>query len=388
LVQTQKRLEMVLSELDRINEEARQEGVSRAELEATARSLRQDLNRAGSERDEFKLQLDRALSKIEQLSGNVEAAEASYRDGLGRLETLRAELNDARQSAHRADERAAAAETQAARLQSELNKIRADRDAVQTALESAHSDIAQLRTALNAAQSQVVEMQSRLEVAQSALEVSQRGAIEAKEKAAEFEGQASELFSELETRQAEIEQLRKELDQVKSSLEAQSPPPERRRSGLSIDPSERDYLIRTIVFEAAGESEIGKAAVAHVVLNRKRIGLWGNNIKAVVTYPWQFEPWMTRRAEIEKLSPQDHRYRDAAEIADAVLAGLIADPTAGATYFLNPVVVRQRRGGSLPAWADGEGKPIGRHVFYAPDGVRQQVGAFQPIVTYRSSGAG
>ena len=62
------------------------------------------------------------------------------------------------------------------------------------------------------------------------------------------------------------------------------------------------------------------------------------------------------------------RYRTAAQIADAVLAGQMPDPTAGATYFLNPAVVRQRRGGSLPSWAQGEGLSIGRHTFYAPDG--------------------
>ena len=330
MLQTQKRLEMVQSELDRIIEEARQEGARRAKLEVTARSLRLELSRAGSERDELKVQFDQAVSKLKQLSGDVEAAEAAYRDGLGRLETLRAELSDARQSAHKAEERAAAAETQAASVQSELNKIKADRDTLQTALESAHSDIG-----------------------------------EAKEKAAEFEDQASELFSQLETRKAELDQLRKELDQAKSSLEAKSPRPERRRSGLSIDPRARDYLIRTIAFEAGGETEVGKAAVAHVVLNRKMIGRWGDNIKDVVTYPWQFEPWMTRRDEIEKLSSQDHRYQDAAQIADAVLTGRIPDPTAGATHFLNPVVVRQRRGGSLPSWADGKGERIGRHVFYA-----------------------
>ena len=66
------------------------------------------------------------------------------------------------------------------------------------------------------------------------------------------------------------------------------------------DPEERDYLIRTMVFEASGEPEEGKAAVAHVILNRKKLGKWGDNIKEVVTRPWQFEPWMTRRTEIEE----------------------------------------------------------------------------------------
>jgi conjugal transfer mating pair stabilization protein TraG len=126
-------------------------------------------------------------------------------------------------------------------------------------------------------------------------------------------------------------------------------------------------LIRTIAFEAGGENELGKAAVAHVVLNRVRSGKWGSSVEDVVTSPWQFEPWMTRRKELEELHPFDPRFQKAARIADAVLAGDMPDPTAGATHFLNPVVVRQRRGGSLPLWARRKGQPIGRHVFYAPD---------------------
>jgi spore germination cell wall hydrolase CwlJ-like protein len=69
--------------------------------------------------------------------------------------------------------------------------------------------------------------------------------------------------------------------------------------------NERDYLIRTIVFEAAGETEVGKVAVAHVVLNRKTRGRWGDTIKAVVTSPAQFEPWMTRRNRWEFSKPRE-----------------------------------------------------------------------------------
>jgi spore germination cell wall hydrolase CwlJ-like protein len=135
---------------------------------------------------------------------------------------------------------------------------------------------------------------------------------------------------------------------------------------------ERDYLIRTIAFEASDETEIGKVAVAYVVLNRKKSGRWGDNIKAVVTHPGQFEPWMARRRDIETLSLNDPRYRSAAIIADAVLSGRTPDPTAGATHFLNPTIVRERRGGSLPSWALGEGRPIGSHIFYSPDALPQQ----------------
>src|SRR6516165_1104132 len=50
---------------------------------------------------------------------------------------------------------------------------------------------------------------------------------------------------------------------------------------LTVD--DRDYLIRTIAFEASGEPAIAKIAVAYVVLNRKKSGKWGDSIKAVVT---------------------------------------------------------------------------------------------------------
>jgi spore germination cell wall hydrolase CwlJ-like protein len=126
-------------------------------------------------------------------------------------------------------------------------------------------------------------------------------------------------------------------------------------------------MIRTIAFEASDEPDEGKAAVAYVILNRMNGSRWGDSIKEVVTRQGQFEPWMTRRDEMQKLSPEDPSYRSAAQIADAVLTGQTPDPTTGATYFLNPTVVRQRRGGSLPSWAQGEGLPIGRHTFYRPD---------------------
>ena len=137
------------------------------------------------------------------------------------------------------------------------------------------------------------------------------------------------------------------------------------RPEAGLDDEARDALIRTIAFEADGETEIGKVAVAHVILNRMRLGTWGDDIKEVVMHPWQFEPWMTRRSEMENLAYDDRRYLSAALIADRVLSGELPDPTAGATHFLNPVVVRKRRGGSLPKWAEGEdGRPIGRHTFY------------------------
>jgi len=153
----------------------------------------------------------------------------------------------------------------------------------------------------------------------------------------------------------------------RKAADAKLPASELPRALPNYDPEDRDYLIRTIAFEAPNEPDEGKAAVAYVIINRKRSGSWGDSIKEVVTRPWQFEPWMTRRKEIESLSTDDPRYQTAERIADAVLTGQMPDPTAGATHFLNPKVVRQRRGGSLPSWARGEGQSIGRHTFYLPE---------------------
>lgn len=324
IVQTQKRLEAAQSELHKVSEEAIQANVRNAE------SLEAALN-------------------------------------------LRKELDGARQSSRRAEADVVAAKKQVASLKSDLDQINANRDLLQAELKLAHSEVTQLRARLYTAESQVIEMRLRLKAVQSGLEASKHAAVQAK---TELEEQAIQLQSELEMGKAERDELRNELNTAQVSLE--SPLSKRCYTRLSIDSEARDYLIRTIVFEGEGETEVAKAAIAHVILNRQMIGRWGDNIKDVVMHPWQFEPWMTRRGEIHKLSSKDPRYQDAAEIVDSVLTGRIPDPTAGATYFLNPVVVRQRRGGSLPLWADGEGRPIGRHVFYLPHDAPQRAGSQPP----------
>jgi hypothetical protein len=85
-------------------------------------------------------------------------------------------------------------------------------------------------------------------------------------------------------------------------------------------------------------------------------------------------------SDCEELSPNDRRYQRSARIADAVLAGQIPDPTAGATHFLNPVVVRQRRDGVLPSWAKSAGLSIGKHTFYSPDAPQRSAVSLIDIV--------
>ena len=101
------------------------------------------------------------------------------------------------------------------------------------------------------------------------------------------------------------------------------------------------------------------------------IGRWGDNIKDVVTHPWQFEPWMTRSREMQRLSPQDPRYRSAARIAHSVLAG--ETPThAGATHFLESddrSQAARRVSAGLGAWQGAADRPA--YVLYARRGQRR-----------------
>jgi hypothetical protein len=134
-----------------------------------------------------------------------------------------------------------------------------------------------------------------------------------------------------------------------------------------ISPSDRDYLVRTVLGEANGQPDDGLAAVAHVVMNRVNSGKYGSSPTEVVFAPNQFEPWSTRRKELLGIDDKSPAYQKAAAIVDGVLSGKIKDPTSGATHFLQEDIVRQRRGGTLPDWATGKNLKIGAHTFYYPD---------------------
>lgn len=132
--------------------------------------------------------------------------------------------------------------------------------------------------------------------------------------------------------------------------------------------ADRDMMIRTVLGEAAGEPQQGQAAVAHVIMNRLYDGQWGDTPSAVVQAKGQFEPWQTRRKELMGIDRNSPQYQNVGKIVDGVVSGAIDDPTNGATYFLNPTIVRNRTGGTLPNWA--QGKPtaqIGNHAFYSPN---------------------
>jgi Cell Wall Hydrolase len=169
-------------------------------------------------------------------------------------------------------------------------------------------------------------------------------------------------------------------------LGAMTPPPLIREDltnrPLTITESDLDVMVRTTIGEAANEPDIGKIAVAWVILNRARINTtWygGNSVasvalhKASVVKPsgrrvtvWQFEPWMNRSGYLWGIQKHGALYQHVKRLVVGCINGTYPDPTSGATHFLEPNIVRSRTGGTLPKWAQGNGRRIGRHVFYKP----------------------
>ena len=135
--------------------------------------------------------------------------------------------------------------------------------------------------------------------------------------------------------------------------------------------SSADLLARTIYAEASNQPREGQLAVAHSILNRLKSGKYGGDtMQDVLFKPWQFEPWMTRRDELLSLDSDSEEMRKFNEVAVQAMqeSDEGRDPTGGATHFLNPDIVKQRRGGALPNWFDQErAQQIGDHWFTAAD---------------------
>jgi hypothetical protein len=147
---------------------------------------------------------------------------------------------------------------------------------------------------------------------------------------------------------------------------------------FSLSPEERDILIRTIIGEAGGESPLGQAAVAHVILNRARSDRYPGSPAAVATQGSdgryaQFSAWNTPEnggnTLPQSVSPNDSVYQQVGAVLDQVLAGEIPDPTGGATHYYSPAGMPGRR---APSWwedevARGGGvTEIGTHRFAGP----------------------
>jgi spore germination cell wall hydrolase CwlJ-like protein len=134
------------------------------------------------------------------------------------------------------------------------------------------------------------------------------------------------------------------------------------RPTLADPRDEISCLALNIYFEARGESDKGKLAVSHVVMNRVLSDRFPSTVCEVIQqggeirrYRCQFSWWCDGLSDKPR-SKQD--WQRSSEIALAVYWGQTSDPTGGALWYHADYV--------SPAWRNDfvQVKTIGRHIFY------------------------
>lgn len=133
-----------------------------------------------------------------------------------------------------------------------------------------------------------------------------------------------------------------------------------------MTPNDEITLIKwTVALEAEGEPFEGKLAVAFVVCNRMR--KWNKTAREVCWAKWQFSCYNDLSGDTKRLDTIDPALMvECANAAKYAYETAFADPTHGATHYLNEPLTRQLRGGSLPDWVSKMTKTaeIGKHTFY------------------------
>lgn len=151
----------------------------------------------------------------------------------------------------------------------------------------------------------------------------------------------------------------------------------------------RDIAIRTILGEAANESDMGQAAVAHVLINRASDPRWPSTIQDVALQNKQFSAWNKGaggNSLVSKYGPGSPQYERAGAVYDAVASGQTPDPTGGATHYYSPagmsaLVNEGSQSNILPRWLQeqndlrgGQTQTIGGHIFTGlADGVSNPI---------------
>jgi cell wall hydrolase len=96
----------------------------------------------------------------------------------------------------------------------------------------------------------------------------------------------------------------------------------------------QEIAAMTLWGEARGEPEDGQRAIAHVMVNRRATGRWGQTLLSVCLWPWQFSCWnpsdpnRKRMITLDASDPDLARYAGFLEGAETE-----PDPTHGALYY-------------------------------------------------------
>jgi spore germination cell wall hydrolase CwlJ-like protein len=132
---------------------------------------------------------------------------------------------------------------------------------------------------------------------------------------------------------------------------AQAPKAATKEPAVALDDRNMECLARAVYYEARGEPIAGQAAVAHVILNRKKSGRFPTSVCGVVDQPGQFT---FRAGRPESRHPG--QWARARQVAAQVAAGEMANPVGPALFFHADHV--------SPGWRRPRVAEIGNHIFY------------------------
>ena len=146
-------------------------------------------------------------------------------------------------------------------------------------------------------------------------------------------------------------------------MDAQAPTASTASAAPPPSPEDIDSATRMAIAEAGGEPPEGQAAVVHSAINRSRLS--GRSVADEVAKPGSYTAVGNgKAAQVDPTSPIYRRVRD--NVVIPALSGQLADPTGGATHYLNRDL-QVANGDAIPRWARGDPKAvIGQHTFYAP----------------------
>lgn len=113
----------------------------------------------------------------------------------------------------------------------------------------------------------------------------------------------------------------------------------------------QDLLSRLLRGECANQPPLGKLAVAHVILNRAKIGGWYgkgiSGVNGVIMKPWQFSCFNEDNPRLPILANETPP-EACTHIAELVLNANTKDPTFGATFYYAPKAMIPP--GTEPKW--------------------------------------